>query len=65
MTDMVTELRRKSKQATLAHPYVRVTGDFLSEVANELERLQRIEAQRRDDVLFGELEAGERMEARV
>lgn len=50
--DMVDELRRKSKQATPSHPYVRVRGEFLAEVANEMERLQRIEQSQIDRLLF-------------
>lgn len=50
MIDLVEDLRRKARQATPAFPHVRVTGAYLAQIADELERLR--EAAGHEAILF-------------
>jgi hypothetical protein len=54
MDDALAELRRLAAQATTAAPYVRVAGEFLDRVANELAAHRKREDERQKELLFEE-----------
>lgn len=53
MPDLLEELRRLAGQASPATPFVRVTGEFLDRVADELAALRKRDEEITKQLLFG------------